>query len=86
MSADEEIDDRTYRVVVNDEEQYSVWLADRELPLGWRAEGTQGDRQTCLDHIGRVWTDMRPLSLRRRMDSAPTAPTGAAGRTPVASG
>ncbi|MFF9352054.1 MbtH family protein [Streptomyces sp. NPDC014734] len=58
-----------YRVVLNDEEQYSIWQAERELPAGWRAEGTEGSKQECLDHIGRVWTDMRPASLRRRMES-----------------
>jgi MbtH protein len=63
----EQIDDRTYRVVLNDEEQYSVWWADRELPAGWHAEGTEGTRTECLAHIDEVWTDMRPLSLRRRM-------------------
>ncbi|WP_405407047.1 MbtH family protein [Streptomyces sp. NBC_01104] len=55
-------------MVLNDEEQYSVWWADRELPAGWRAEGTEGSREECLAHVGQVWTDMRPLSLRRRMD------------------
>ncbi|MGQ0838791.1 MbtH family protein [Actinokineospora sp.] len=59
--------DGTYLVVVNDEEQYSVWFADRRLPAGWRAEGTSGTREECLDHIERIWTDMRPLGLRRRM-------------------
>ncbi|WP_179956974.1 MbtH family protein [Amycolatopsis anabasis] len=54
-------------VVVNHEEQYSIWSADRELPAGWRAEGTRGTREECLAHIDKVWTDMRPLSLRRRM-------------------
>ncbi|WP_053709498.1 MbtH family protein [Streptomyces sp. NRRL B-3648] len=68
--AEEDTDERTYRVVLNDEEQYSVWLADRELPLGWRAEGTEGTRAECLAHIGTVWTDMRPLSLRRQMEQA----------------
>ncbi|EIE98984.1 MbtH family protein [Saccharomonospora glauca] len=58
----------TYLVVLNHEEQYSVWPADRDLPAGWRPEGTSGTREECLDHIERVWTDMRPLSLRRRMD------------------
>ncbi|MFK0048480.1 MbtH family protein [Streptomyces sp. NPDC090741] len=62
-----ETDESGYRVVCNDEEQYSIWRADRELPAGWQAEGTQGTRQECLDHIAAVWTDMRPLSLRRRM-------------------
>ncbi len=66
--ADETTDERTYGVVRNDEEQYSIWLADRELPLGWHREGTEGSRQECLDHIDTVWTDMRPLSLRRRME------------------
>ena len=56
-----------YCVVVNHEEQYSIWLADRDLPPGWRKEGTRGSRDECLDHIERVWTDMRPLSVRRAM-------------------
>lgn len=56
-----------YRVVVNDEEQYSLWPEHRELPSGWRAEGTTGTEADCLAHIERVWTDMRPLSLRRAM-------------------
>ncbi|OPG12808.1 hypothetical protein B1L11_11975 [Microbispora sp. GKU 823] len=51
-------------VVVNDEEQYSVWWSDREPPAGWRATGFAGTRQECLDHIETVWTDMRPLSSR----------------------
>ncbi|MEV0911253.1 MbtH family protein [Streptomyces hokutonensis] len=51
-------------VVVNDEEQYSIWPADRPVPSGWRHQGFTGDKQACLDHIAEVWTDMRPLSLR----------------------
>jgi MbtH protein len=58
---------RAFRVVLNDEEQYSVWWGDRDLPAGWRPEGTVGTRQECLDHIAGIWTDMRPLSLRNRM-------------------
>ncbi|SCF02195.1 MbtH protein [Micromonospora viridifaciens] len=54
-----------YQVVVNHEEQYSVWAADRPLPLGWSSEGTTGSREECLAHIAEVWTDMRPLSVRR---------------------
>jgi MbtH protein len=65
----EETDDRTYRVVLNDEEQYSIWWADREPPAGWRADGTEGTKDQCLAHIGQVWTDMRPLSLRLRMEA-----------------
>ncbi|ASY35139.1 putative MbtH-like protein [Streptomyces sp. Tu6071] len=59
-----------YRVVRNDEEQYSIWWAGRELPAGWHAEGTEGTREDCLAHIDTVWTDLRPLSLRRRMAEA----------------
>ncbi|TXJ77208.1 MbtH family NRPS accessory protein [Streptomyces lavendulae] len=59
-----------YLVVRNDEEQYSIWRADRELPAGWHREGREGSRQECLDHIDAVWTDMRPLSLRRRLAGA----------------
>ncbi|MFB6556035.1 MULTISPECIES: MbtH family protein [unclassified Streptomyces] len=68
--ADEQTDHRTYRVVLNDEEQYSIWDAGRELPDGWQAEGTEGSRQDCLERIEEVWTDLRPASLRRRMEQA----------------
>lgn len=61
-------DNRLYRVVLNDEEQYSIWWADRDMPAGWHAEGSEGTREECLARIGEVWTDMRPLSLRRRME------------------
>jgi MbtH protein len=56
-----------YQVVVNDEEQYSIWPAYDEAPRGWRDVGVVGTREECLAHIETVWTDMRPLSLRRRM-------------------
>jgi MbtH protein len=59
---------RSFVVVVNDEEQYSIWPTDRPLPPGWRDGGHRGDRASCLEHIDRVWTDMRPLSLRTRTD------------------
>jgi len=59
--------DTVFQVVRNHEEQYSVWPADQEPPLGWTAEGTTGTRAECLEHIERIWTDMRPLSLRQRM-------------------
>ncbi|MGW7413020.1 MbtH family protein [Streptomyces sp. NPDC054863] len=58
-----------WKVVVNDEEQYSIWSADRESPAGWHEVGVQGEKDECLAHIERVWTDMRPLSLRRRTAS-----------------
>jgi len=60
-------DERVYGVVLNHEEQYSIWLVDRDLPAGWRYEGTRGPKQACLDRIDEVWTDMRPKSLRDRM-------------------
>jgi MbtH protein len=56
-----------YRVVVNQEEQYSIWLDDAPVPMGWSYVGEAGTRTECLDHIEQVWTDMRPLSLRNRM-------------------
>ncbi|MEV6032866.1 MbtH family protein [Nonomuraea sp. NPDC052116] len=66
---DEENDEHTYVVVRNDEEQYSIWRADRALPPGWHAEGTSGTRRHCLDHIDEVWQDMRPRSLRLLMEA-----------------
>ncbi|WP_437515276.1 MbtH family protein [Sorangium sp. So ce1099] len=65
---DPEDNETIFRVVLNHEEQYSIWPAQRELPAGWRAEGTEGTRKECLAHIDRVWTDMRPLSLRKAME------------------
>lgn len=56
--------DAFFEVVVNDEEQYSVWPADRQVPAGWRAIGKSGSRDECLTYIERVWTDMTPRSLR----------------------
>ncbi|GAA2853754.1 hypothetical protein GCM10010517_11630 [Streptosporangium fragile] len=55
----------SHRVVVNHEEQYSIWPAGRELPDGWREEGVSGTKEECLAHIDRVWTDLRPLSARK---------------------
>jgi MbtH protein len=69
MSRDEREDTTVYKVVVNHEEQYSIWPADRDNPLGWRDAGKNGLKQECLDYIGEVWTDMRPLSLRKSMDA-----------------
>ncbi|MFF0477784.1 MbtH family protein [Streptomyces sp. NPDC004284] len=64
----EEAVDTTYVVVLNDEEQYSIWPAGRDIPAGWTASGTSGTKDECLAHIAEVWTDMRPLSLRRAME------------------
>ena len=66
----EDEDKTIYKVVVNHEEQYSIWPEDRDNPLGWRDGGKAGSKAECLAHINEVWTDMRPLSLRQRMDGA----------------
>jgi MbtH protein len=65
---DEEEAKTLYKVVVNHEEQYSIWPADRENPLGWQDVGKTGKKSECLSYINEVWTDMRPLSLRKKMD------------------
>lgn len=62
---DDNDDGAVYCVVVNHEEQYSIWPEDRDVPAGWHREGTTGSRRECLDYIDEVWTDIRPLSLRR---------------------
>jgi MbtH protein len=76
MSQDEREDATIYKVVVNHEEQYSIWPADRENPLGWNDAGMTGQRADCLAYIKEVWTDMRPLSLRRQMEAAAGATHG----------
>jgi MbtH protein len=66
-------EDRTsYRVVVNHEEQYSIWPEYRDIPPGWRDAGKVGTKAECLAYINEVWTDMRPLSLRQKMDQDAT--------------
>ena len=68
MNSDDSADSTTYKVVVNHEEQYSIWPSERKFPLGWTATGKTGSKAECLAYIKEVWTDMRPLSLRRTMD------------------
>jgi MbtH protein len=68
MSRDSQEDNTVYKVVVNHEEQYSIWPAERENPLGWRDGGKTGLKSECLAYIKDVWTDMRPLSLRKHME------------------
>ena len=58
---------KDYKVVLNDEEQYSIWPAGRENALGWKDAGKSGSKEECLEHIKTVWTDMRPRSLREHM-------------------
>lgn len=58
-----------YKVVVNEEEQYALWPDGQEIPPGWRAVGKTGTKDECTEYIKEVWTDMRPLSLRRQMEA-----------------
>ena len=70
MHSDESEDMTVYTVVFNHEEQYSIWPAHRDLPLGWTSAGKTGTKAECLEYIKEVWTDMRPLSLRKKMDQS----------------
>lgn len=70
MDNKEKEDVRMYTVVVNHEEQYSIWPVDKKMPLGWKDAGKSGSKEECLGHIKDVWTDMRPLSLRKQMEEA----------------
>jgi MbtH protein len=70
VTVSEDDDNTIYEVVRNHEGQYSIWPRARELPAGWIAVGTSGSKTECLAHIEEVWTDMRPLSLRRHMEGA----------------
>lgn len=67
MNSDDK-DDVTYKILVNHEEQYSIWPAERSNPHGWRDVGKTGCKTECLAYIKEVWTDMRPLSLRIAMN------------------
>jgi MbtH protein len=68
--AEENEDTMIYRVVANHEEQYSIWPAHRSNPAGWHDSGPTGTKAECLAYIKEVWTDMRPLSLRKKMSAA----------------
>jgi MbtH protein len=70
MYKNNEEDTTVYNVVVNHEEQYSIWPEYKDIPLGWRAVGKPGLKAECLAYIKEVWTDMRPLSLRKKMEEA----------------
>ena len=61
-------EDTLFNVVVNHEEQYSIWPTFKDIPAGWKAVGFIGKKAECLDHIEKVWTDMRPLSLRKALE------------------
>lgn len=62
------VDTSLYAVVINHEEQYSLWPADREPPRGWRAEGEKCTEKACIAYIEEVWTDMRPLALQQNIE------------------
>jgi MbtH protein len=68
MKWDEDEDKTIYKVVINKEEQYSIWRADRENPLGWSDVGKSGTKAECLAYIEEVWIDKRPLSLKKKME------------------
>ena len=74
MNRDEQEDTTIYKVVLNHEEQYSIWPDGRENALGWRDDGKVGTKAECLAYIKEVWTDMRPLSLRRKMQAGARNP------------
>ena len=72
--SNEDTENTKYKVVVNDEEQSSVWAIDRPNPGGWRDAPKSGSKSECIDYINEVWTDMRPLSLRKKMDNFAIVP------------
>ncbi len=59
----------SWKVLMNLEDQYSIWPSTKIVPVGWREEGTTGTKEDCLAHIKKVWVDMRPLSLREQMEN-----------------
>jgi MbtH protein len=68
MWQEDPTDRMVFQVVINHEEQYSIWPLGREIPLGWKAVGKEGPKAECLAYIEEVWTDMRPLSLRKKLE------------------
>ena len=70
MSMEMQPEEGIYEVVINDEEQHSIWAAEKAVPPGWRKLGVHGSKESCLAHIKEVWNDIRPFSLRRKMGTA----------------
>jgi MbtH protein len=68
VSYDFESPDARFAVLVNHEEQYALWPADRQVPGGWRPTDMVGTGDECDAYLERVWTDMRPKSLREACD------------------
>jgi len=83
MYTDEKEDTTVYKAVVNHEEQYSIWPAHRENALGWNDAGKSGTKAECLAYIKEVWTDMRPLSLRKKMEENAARASRDGGYRPV---
>lgn len=77
MNQNEQEDKTIYLVVINEEEQYSIWPEYKEIPYGWRSVGKSGLKPDCLAYIKEVWTDMRPLSLRKHMEQVASETSGA---------
>ena len=74
MQESETNENVVYRVVLNHEEQYSIWPFEKPIPAGWRDGGKSGPKDVCLAFIEEVWTDMRPLSLRKAMEASGRGP------------
>jgi MbtH protein len=70
MYADNEDVPQIYTVLINDEEQYSLWLSHKEIPAGWKSVGVTGSKAECMEHVDKVWTDITPLSVRKRLAQA----------------
>lgn len=68
MEHNNQEDKTIYLVVIDEEERYSIWPEYKDIPFGWKAEGKSGIKSECLTYIKEVWTDMRPLSLRKQME------------------
>jgi MbtH protein len=67
MYSDEEDVSQTYIVLVNDEEQYSLWPSQKDIPAGWNSVGVSGSKAECMEYVDKVWTDITPLSVRKRL-------------------
>jgi MbtH protein len=67
MHSDDPEVQQTYIVLVNDEEQYSLWLSHKEIPAGWKNVGISGSKAECMEYVDKVWTDITPLSVRKRL-------------------
>jgi MbtH protein len=77
MAVDDQEDTKQYTVVMNHEEQYSIWPTGKQIPGGWVAVGKEGFKAECLQYIEEVWVDMRPLSLRKKMEALEGGTDGA---------